>query len=126
MRTSRALYRQRCAKCHGTDGKGDEAREDTPKIPDFTSRAWQAQRSDAQLRTSILDGRGKDMPAFSPKITREQAQSLVVLIRQFGPTPVREAQDPSSDFDKRFRELQDEFGDLQRQYRELSTSSRKP
>jgi mono/diheme cytochrome c family protein len=80
-----ALYRQGCARCHGTDGKGGEVRAETPQIPDFTSGAWQAQRRDVQLRTSILYGRGKVMPPFSDKITPPQAQDLVAYVRQMAP-----------------------------------------
>jgi hypothetical protein len=61
------------------------------------------------------------MPSFGDRVTREQAQCLVVVIRQFGPTGVRGAEATSSEFDKRFRELEREMEDLHRQYRQLQT-----
>jgi len=77
------LYAKNCARCHGKDGKGKEGRKEAPAIPDLTSHKWHGQRSDAQLVVSILDGKGKDMPAFGDKITQEQAKALVNYVRQF-------------------------------------------
>jgi mono/diheme cytochrome c family protein len=79
------LYVKNCARCHGKDGKGKEARGDSANIPDFTSHKWHEQRSNAQLVVSIMDGKGKDMPAFGDKISQDQAQELVKYIRQFDP-----------------------------------------
>jgi mono/diheme cytochrome c family protein len=83
VRAPSDLYVKNCARCHGKDGKGKEARGETPNIPDLTSHKWHEQRSDAQLVASILDGKGKDMPAFGDKITEEQARQLVKHLRQF-------------------------------------------
>ena len=77
------LYRKNCVRCHGKDGKGKEARGEMQAIPDLTSHKWQGQRSDAQLMVSILDGKGKDMPAFGDKINQDAAKELVNYIRQF-------------------------------------------
>src|SRR5579862_5097021 len=76
---------QSCARCHGKDGKGNEAREDLPNIPDFTNHKWQGERTDAQLVASILEGKGKEMPSFASKFGPERAQELVAYIRQFDP-----------------------------------------
>jgi mono/diheme cytochrome c family protein/uncharacterized membrane protein len=77
------LFRQRCGKCHETDGTGSGARARMPEVPDFTDPAWQARRSEAQLLASILDGKGEDMPPFRDKIGEEQARSLVAHVRAF-------------------------------------------
>ena len=58
-----------------------------PEIPDFTNVSWQAQRTDAQLLESILDGKGEDMPPVRGKISEQQARGLVAFIRAFAPTP---------------------------------------
>jgi mono/diheme cytochrome c family protein len=52
-----------------------------PPIPDFTSRAWQEQRGDAQLAVSILDGRGTLMPAYRDRISGEKVRDLVTYVR---------------------------------------------
>jgi mono/diheme cytochrome c family protein len=82
----RRLFQQHCAKCHGADGTGSPARARLGKIPDFTEWSWQQHRSDARLRTSILDGKGKDMPAWRRKIDEDQARGLVEYIRALCPT----------------------------------------
>jgi mono/diheme cytochrome c family protein len=84
---SRALFGQRCVKCHGTDGTGSPARGLLPEIPDSTAPSWQAQRSDAQLMASILNGKGQGMPPVRGKIGEEQARSLVAHVRSFASTP---------------------------------------
>src|SRR5262249_13765164 len=70
----RALFRQDCANCHRADGTGSRVRRRHPGIPDFTDASWQAGRSDGQLRASILDGKGKEMPSFRGKVSDEQAR----------------------------------------------------
>jgi mono/diheme cytochrome c family protein/uncharacterized membrane protein len=77
------LFQQRCVKCHGADGTGKKARDRLPEIPDFTSSAWQAQRDDAQLIASILDGKGEGMPPARGKVSEEQVRGLVTHVRAF-------------------------------------------
>jgi mono/diheme cytochrome c family protein/uncharacterized membrane protein len=125
---ARDIFQRHCAKCHGKDGNGNPGRTSFPGIPNFTATSWQAQRSDAQLLTSILEGKGDDMPAFTQKIKEEPARGLVAHIRAFAPTngksgkEKQEKQD-SSGFDERFGRLQKEMDELSSQSRELSQSS---
>ena len=87
------LFRQRCVKCHGADGTGNQTRDRLPEIPDFTNVSWQARRADAQLLASILDGKGDDMPPQRGKIGEEQVRSLVAYVRAFGPTTGKSGQE---------------------------------
>jgi mono/diheme cytochrome c family protein len=89
---SRALFGQRCVKCHGADGTGSPARGLLPEIPDFTAASWQAQRTDTQLMASILDGKGQGMPPVRGKIGEEQARGLVAHVRSFASTPAASGQ----------------------------------
>jgi mono/diheme cytochrome c family protein len=119
------LFQRHCAKCHGKDGTGGPTRNSMPDIPDFTAASWHAQRSDDQLLTSILEGKGDDMPAFARKIKEEQARALVAHIRAFDPTKGKSKKEKqkkphSSSFDERFDRLQKEMNQLLRQSRELS------
>jgi mono/diheme cytochrome c family protein len=75
------LFREHCAKCHGIDGAGARTRRRYPDIPDFTDAGWKAQQSDGQILTSILDGKGTEMPAWADTINQEQARGLVAYIR---------------------------------------------
>jgi mono/diheme cytochrome c family protein len=58
-----ALYRQHCQRCHGPDGKGNPKSAAAADCPNFSRRAWQARRTDAQLLASILNGTEDGMPA---------------------------------------------------------------
>jgi mono/diheme cytochrome c family protein len=117
------LYKMKCLKCHGARGRGTDMRDVLPDIPDFTSGKWQAEHSDAQILASILDGKGKGMPAFARKISRQQAQKLAACIRSFGPARARTkgARSPMTNFEREFRRLQNQFDRLQRQLEEYSS-----
>jgi mono/diheme cytochrome c family protein len=121
-----ALYRRECAGCHGQDGKGARARSSHPDIPDFTSRPWQAMRSDAQLRVSILDGKGDGMPSFAEKLDEERSRDLVAFVRAFCPGQTAPMKKSSGDFESRFRALQEQLEALRRQFEELTAVSRRP
>ncbi len=88
------LFRQRCVKCHGADGTGSRTRGLLSEIPDFTIASWQQQRADAQLMTSILNGKGSDMPPQRGKIGEEQVHSLVAYVRAFARTTRKSGQEP--------------------------------
>jgi mono/diheme cytochrome c family protein len=88
---SRALFRKHCVKCHGADGTGKKARDRLPEIPDFANTSWQARRTDAQLKASILDGKGKEMPPWRGKAGAEQVRGLVAYVRSFAPATARPA-----------------------------------
>jgi mono/diheme cytochrome c family protein len=122
-RSAASRYSRTCARCHSEDGRGGDFGDSDIAIPDFRRRSWHRQRSDAELVVSILDGKGRRMPAFAGKLTEEQARDLVAFIRTFDPDPVRPAAGSASDFERRFRELQDQWDELQRQVEELVRSS---
>jgi mono/diheme cytochrome c family protein/uncharacterized membrane protein len=87
--SARALFQRLCVSCHDADGTGNRSRDDLLEIPDFTDNSWQARRSDGRLLTSILDGRGAEMPPSRGKIDEEQARSLVAYVRSLDPSPRR-------------------------------------
>jgi mono/diheme cytochrome c family protein len=80
---AKVFYGQQCKKCHGGDGAGTDGRTTFPDIPDFTSKSWHKERTDAQLEVSILEGKGNAMPPFSQKLGEEEAKSLRKLVRRF-------------------------------------------
>jgi mono/diheme cytochrome c family protein len=125
MQAAQGLFRQLCATCHGSDGKGRKSRA-RANIPDFTSAVWQEGRTDFQLSASILNGRGDRMPAFEGRVSADQARDLVALIRSFGPASVQRADPSADDFEARFRRLQQDFEKLQKQLRDVSSPPSKP
>ncbi len=84
-RDARAVYNGKCALCHGRDGRTNPALAHT-KVRDFRDADWQKQRSDAQIATSIAEGRsGTLMRAFGAELSAEEIDALVKLIRAFAP-----------------------------------------
>jgi mono/diheme cytochrome c family protein len=83
------LYGEECSSCHGKAGKGDgsQARSFGLKPPDFTAAGFWRDRSDATMRESIRSGKGDDMPAFQKKMSAEEIDALIALVKlRFGPT----------------------------------------
>ncbi len=74
-----AVFKAKCAACHGADATGQTAVGKTMKIRNFHSAEVQKQ-SDAELTKIITDGKGK-MPAFKGKLTNEEVTSVLKFIR---------------------------------------------
>lgn len=79
----RALYEEKCARCHGPDGKGGQG--PTASSADMTSPAWQQGRTDNQMRLTILRGRGMAMPSFQLK--EQELKDVVAHVRSLKITP---------------------------------------
>ena len=74
-----ALYKAKCAMCHGPDGAGQTTMGKNLKLRDLGSEDVQKQK-DADLVKWIADGKGK-MPAYKGKLTAEEIDALVAFIR---------------------------------------------
>jgi len=80
---SETLFRQKCSKCHGVDGRGDTSLGRIFNPPDFTDAGWWAKHSNTrELVNTIARGR-KNMPAFGKKLTRSQISSLATYVQRF-------------------------------------------
>jgi cbb3-type cytochrome c oxidase subunit III len=72
------LFKQKCAMCHGADGKGFPAL----KTPDFTDPKVQASLTDEEITKIIKNGKpGTAMPPFKDSLSDDQIKSLVGYIR---------------------------------------------
>jgi mono/diheme cytochrome c family protein len=74
-----ALYKTKCAACHGSDGKGETTTGKANKLRDLAS-ADVLKQSDDELSGIISAGKGK-MPAYSKSLKPEQIKDLVTFIR---------------------------------------------
>ena len=74
-----ALYKTKCAMCHGADGKGDTAMGKNLKLRDFASDDVQKVH-DSEMKTLIENGKGK-MPAFKGKLTDKQLGDVIQFVR---------------------------------------------
>jgi outer membrane protein assembly factor BamB/cytochrome c553 len=76
-------FRQRCAMCHGADGKGT-----LPRAPNFTDFGWQSSKKDQELMDAVTNGTNNGMPAFSGQISTQQIDQLVhCLVRGLAAAP---------------------------------------
>ncbi len=69
------LYQQKCAACHGKDGKGTAVGLKMG-AKDFAT----ANLSEAEMTKVITDGKNK-MPAFKGKLTDAQIQAIAKYIK---------------------------------------------
>lgn len=82
--TSSELYQAYCLACHDAGGRAATVRKAMPEVPDFSNLAWQASRSDAALKHSILEGKGKFMLPMKDKLGPDDADQMVAFLRAFG------------------------------------------
>ncbi len=76
-----AIFKSRCAPCHGADGSGN-----TPMGKKIGAKALgsaEVQKlSDADLLKTVTAGKGK-MPEFGTKLSAAQVGELIKLVRGF-------------------------------------------
>ena len=76
-----AVYKAKCAMCHGASGAGDTPMGKKLAVKNLGSPEVQ-KKTDAQLQGVISKGSGK-MPGYDGKLTAEQVKQLVGVIRGF-------------------------------------------
>lgn len=77
------LYQKYCSVCHGEDGGGDGIMTKLMGIQpmDHTNPNETNRLDNRQIVRSILDGKGRYMPAWRGILSEEDAESLVSYIR---------------------------------------------
>jgi cytochrome c6 len=78
-----ALYKSKCAACHGADGSGSTPAGKSLHVRDLRSAEVQS-LSDAELTKLIADGKEK-MPAYAKKLSAAQIKTLVATMRAMAP-----------------------------------------
>ncbi|MFI5056677.1 MAG: c-type cytochrome [Candidatus Acidiferrales bacterium] len=87
--STRLIYLDKCAQCHGDAGKGDgpEGKMYDPAPGNLTDEKHMSTRTDGELFYQISQGR-KPMPGFKKRLTEEQRWQLVLFVRSFAePSP---------------------------------------
>jgi len=74
-----AVYKAKCAMCHGGDGSGMTPMGKSMKLRDLRSPEVQ-KLSDAELTKVTADGKGK-MPAYKGKLTDAEISAVVAHMR---------------------------------------------
>ncbi len=119
-----ATFNTLCIACHGPDGRGTAVRVAMPLLPNFTSHEWHTTKSNSQLATTVMEGKGL-MPAWNTQLTPDRARDLVLYVRKFGaPEMIAEAAPaaaPSTaEFDKEMLSLRQKFDDIEKQLQALA------
>ena len=81
------VFREKCAGCHGADGKGNKDKG----TPDFTSQSVQSGFSDEEILNTIRKGKAGRMPAWSGKLSDAEIDGLAAYIRTFSAGDVRKS-----------------------------------
>ena len=76
-----AIYKAKCASCHGADGKGQSTMGKKMNLRDLGSPEVQKQ-TDKELYDWTADGKGK-MPAYKDKLSADEIKALVAHMRTF-------------------------------------------
>ena len=76
---AKRLFKQKCVKCHGQDGAGNNYGQ-IIGATNLTNPEWQERVDDKRLVNSIRHGRGQ-MPAFGEKLSEEQITFLTSYVR---------------------------------------------
>ena len=76
-----SVYNNKCASCHGRDGRARSLHGKHEHARDLTSGEWQDSVSDERIYNSISNGKGK-MPAFKKKLSDSQIDELVNYVRR--------------------------------------------
>lgn len=84
----KAKFQAMCASCHGTSGKGDSAAAAAfnPKPRNFADAAYMKTRSDAVLKSAIMNGgaavgKSASMPPWKASLKDQDATNIVAYIR---------------------------------------------
>jgi mono/diheme cytochrome c family protein len=98
LAAAKTTYLDRCARCHGEQGKGDgpEAPMYSVKASDFTDAHMMGDMTDGEIFWKIGEGR-RPMPSFRMQLSEEQRWQLVNLLRAFAAKPApRSSHAPAS------------------------------
>lgn len=85
---SAAIWTANCKKCHADDGSGKTKMGQRFDAKDYTDPAVQASFTDEEIvkvtKEGAFDDKGKKkMPRYNEKLTDEEIQALIPLIRSF-------------------------------------------
>ena len=77
---AKTTFDDKCAKCHGKDGRAKGLISKAKGVRNLTDAKWQEDVSDERLFNSISNGRGK-MPSFKKKLSEADINALVAYVR---------------------------------------------
>jgi len=81
-RTASSLYSNNCVSCHGRDGRSKTSKGRLNHARDISDGAWHEKVSDERIFNSIMNGKGKKMPAYGKKFSESEIDDLVAYVRR--------------------------------------------
>jgi mono/diheme cytochrome c family protein len=84
LATGKAIFKEKCQKCHGASGKGDgpDADPDAQEDMDLTRADRAAKNPDGVVFYKVFNGRKKPkMPAQKDDMTKDQIWSVVSYVQ---------------------------------------------
>jgi high-affinity iron transporter len=90
VETGKAVYRARCAFCHGMTGHGDGTAGTSLRPPptDFTHGGYWRKATPASMKAVIDNGRpGTAMVAFKDTLSETERATVLVYLETFKPGP---------------------------------------
>jgi mono/diheme cytochrome c family protein len=84
LAAAKVLYTQKCARCHGADGRAATLMGESFRATKFADAEWwkKERPSNARLTTSIRDGRGNMRP-FGQDLSKKEIAALAAYVRTF-------------------------------------------
>src|SRR5215510_2991922 len=84
---AKAIYEKDCAKCHGTDGKGQTKMGQKLGVKDYTDAKVQADLKDEEATKAIKEGlkdkEGKVLMKPAENLSDAEVKGLIAHIRSF-------------------------------------------
>ena len=74
------LFKENCAVCHGTEGKGNRSLG----APNLTDNEWLYGSSRDDIHDQIWNGHGGVMPTWGGRLTPEEIKALAVYVHSLG------------------------------------------
>ena len=75
LELGKKIYAQKCAGCHGPDGKGNAKMAETLKVK-IPELAVSAAKTDSELLKAISEGK-KPMPSFGKSLNKNELDAVV-------------------------------------------------
>ena len=79
------IYVQMCARCHGSDGRGDPEMRKTLPVRDFADPVFQGRATSEEIARTIMAGKNQ-MPAFGGLLSAPKIQALSGFVKRLGRT----------------------------------------
>jgi mono/diheme cytochrome c family protein len=96
LAAAKELYIDKCANCHGDQGKGDGPEAEMYDTPprNLAEPGMLDKMTDGEIFWKITQGR-RPMPSFRKQYTDEQRWQLVHFVRTFAPKPAPAPEKPA-------------------------------